>query len=531
MILRVRISVVLVALLIPIATIGAKAGVDGPVIATEAGAVRGVEEQGVLAFKGIPYAAPPVGERRWRPPAAPAHWRDVRDATRFAPDCPGAFPDRARMAEDCLYLNLWTSGLDSAAKRPVMVWIYGGGFRGGSAASPQFDGAELARQGVVLVSFGYRTGSLGFLATPELSAESPHEVSGNYGLLDAIAVLRWVRSNIAAFGGNPDNVTLFGQSSGSETVNILTASPLAKGLFQRAIGESGSSFGVRRARPLSDAEAAGRSFMQSRGAADLAALRNLSVDRLIAEDSEQFEPNIDGWLLPKDVYALYREGRQNDVPMLIGNTAQEFPRPAELTREELDAGIARDFGLQAGAIEADLADTRPTDAQWRLTNREWGDFPAAIWSCLQTATGRAPVYRYLFDYAPPVPGDEPRIARHGSELGYVFGTYRNLESSQTGAVDDRVHALLSRYWVNFARTGNPNGPRLPEWQPVGAAPGKYMRFSEAGAALAPVRDAALVADLARHYYPAASAVQRECPATPDTSTSSRGPRPVQHTGE
>ena len=514
MIPRIRIRSVIVALLVALLANAASGGAEAEaVVETDAGAVRGIEEHGTLAFKGIPYAAPPTGERRWRPPVAPRRWQGVREATRFAPDCPGTFPDHARMAEDCLYLNLWTGGPGKAAKRPVMVWIYGGGFRGGSAAAPEFDGADLARQGVVLVSFGYRTGPLGFLATPQLSSESPHGVSGNYGLLDAIAVLRWVRSNIAGFGGDPDNVTLFGQSSGSETINILTASPLAKGLFQRAIGESGSSFGVRRAQPLREAEKAGTAFMRDLGAADLPALRELPVDRLIARDADKFEPNVDGWLLPDDVYAIYEQGRQNDVPMLIGNTAQEFPRPPEITREQLAAGLTDDFGPLAGAIAADLSGDAPTDARWRLTNREWGDFPAATWSCLQAKTGRAPIYRYLFDYAPPAPQGEPRIARHGSELAYVFGTYRNSGNPQMGLVDDRTHALLSGYWVNFARTGNPNGPGLPKWPSVREAPGEYMRFGEAGATLVAVRDAALVSDLARHYYPA-TAGHEMCHASP-----------------
>ncbi|MEO9132548.1 MAG: carboxylesterase family protein [Sphingomonas sp.] len=469
-------------------------------VATHAGLVRGSTFAGVTAFKGIPYAAAPTGALRWRPPEPATPWRAVRDATRFAPDCLGNFPDRSEMAEDCLYLNLWTAGVGKRAKRPVMVWIYGGGYRGGSAAMPVLDGTSLAKQGVILVSFGYRTGPLGFLATPELSAESPRGVSGNYGILDAIAALQWVRANIAAFGGDPGNVTVFGQSSGSETVNILTASPLAKGLFQRAIGESGSSFGLRRALPLAAEEKVGVIFMQARKGKSLAELRAMPVDQLIARNDEKLEPTIDGWLLPDDVHAIYAAGKQNDVPMLIGNTAQEFPRPAEITTAALHVDLVRQYGPLAGAIEAALAGDAPTDARWRLTNREWGDFTAAIWSGLQAATGSAPAYRYLFDYAPPVPEGQLRIARHGAEIPYVFGTYRHPGGLPMGAIDDRMHQLISGYWVNFARTGNPNGAGLPVWRPVGRVPATVMRFSQSGAARAPARDAALIGLLTRYHY-------------------------------
>ncbi|MCW3836989.1 carboxylesterase/lipase family protein [Sphingomonas canadensis] len=486
----------------------ARAG-EGPVVVTADGPVRGTVADGVLSFKGIPYAQAPTGDRRWRPSQPPARWKAVRDAARFASDCPGAFPDRARMSEDCLYLNVWTAGTGARAKRPVMLWIYGGGFRGGSAAIPLFDGAELARRGVVLVSFGYRTGPLGFLALPELSAESPHGSSGNYGILDAVAVLRWVRANIARFGGDPGNVTIAGQSSGSETVNILTASPLAKGLFHRAIGESGSSFGVRRAPPLAEAERLGLALMRDRGAASLADLRTLPFDKLIASDAEKFEPNIDGWLLPADVHAIYAAGRQNDVPMLIGNTAQEFGRPPAITAEALRTDIAREYGALASAVAVALGEGDPTDLRWMLTNREWGDFPAATWSGLQARTGRAPVYRYLFDYAPPVSDGRPRIARHGAELGYVFGTQPPAAADGDTVADTRIRALVPGYWINFMRTGDPNGPGLPVWKPLGAAPGQYLRFGTDGAAETLARDAALIGLIGRRHYGATGSGAKE----------------------
>lgn len=477
----------------------AGAAEEAPVVATADGSVRGERDGEVLAFRGIPYAAPPVGDLRWRPPRPAGAWSGIRDAVRFAPHCPGAFPDRARMAEDCLYLNLWTAGLDAGAKRPVMVWIYGGGFRGGSAAAPEFDGAALARKGVVLVSFGYRTGPLGFLALPELTAESPQRASGNYGILDAVAALRWVQANVARFGGDPNNVTVFGHSSGSETVSILTASPLAKGLFHRAIGESGSSFGVRAALPLAEAEKAGAAFA-ARQPGTLADLRGLPWQALEQRESEKFEPTVDGWVLPESVRSIYRAGRQNDVAMMVGNTAQEFGRPPQSTAEAFDAELARDYGPLAGEVRDSLAEPDPTTARWKLTNAEWGDVPAATWSGLQATTGAAPVYRYLFDYAPPVPSGLERIARHGAELRYVFGTYRQTAAAAMGPADERMADLLSAYWVNFARSGDPNGPGLPPWRPVREAPGSYMRFTADGGAQVAARDPQLVELLGRHHH-------------------------------
>lgn len=480
----------------------ALAQTEQPRADTAHGPVIGAREDGVIAFKGVPYAAAPTGDLRWRPPAAPSDWTRPRAATAFAPACPGGLPARKDTSEDCLYLNVWTPEIGAQAKRPVMVWIYGGGFRGGSTALPIFDGRALAQQGVVLVSFGYRVGALGFLATPELSAESGPGASGNYGILDAVAALRWVKDNIAAFGGDPENVTLFGQSSGSETVNILTASPLAKGLFAKAIGESGSSFGVRAALPLREAEALGKAFMAERGVTSLAALRKLSVEKLLIPDDQKYEPNVDGWLLPRSVRDIYLAGEQNDVPMIIGSTTQEFGRPPEISREALNAGLRDEYGALAPAIAAAIgADGQadPTDARWRLTNVEWGDFTAATWSGLQAKTGDAPVYRYVFDYAPPQPAGRPRIAHHGAELAYVFGNYRNA-GRVVEPQEEMMHRLLSGYWLNFARTGNPNGEGLPRW-PSHDLPGHVaLRFSAEGAAPIGEREPVLLDLIDRHYH-------------------------------
>lgn len=473
-----------------------------PLVHIDTGNLSGRDNGGAYSFRGVPYAAPPVGDLRWRPPQSPAPWDGVRDAGNFAPDCPGLFPAHHKMSEDCLYLNVWTPGLDKA-NRPVMVWIYGGGFAGGSADMPMFDGAALARHDVVLVTFGYRTGSLGFLATPELAAESPTHAAGNYGLMDVLAVLRWVKANISAFGGNPDNVTLFGQSSGSESVNILTASPLARGLFQKGIGLSGSSFGVRRAPSLATAEIAGRQFMASRHATSLAQLRAMDWHDLLAHPDEKFEPNIDGWLLPADVYATYRAGKQNDVPLIVGNTSQEWPRPEPLTPAQFRTNVESRFGNLASTLLAwsDIPDEQhATDAQWNLTNIEWGDFPAATWAGLQARTGRSPIWRYLFDYAPPAPAGQPRIARHGSDLPYIFDSLDRSDAIASVPSDLAVRDTMLGYVLNFVRHGDPNGPGLPHWTAAARAPADVLRLRSDGARMVPERDPRLVALLHRHYY-------------------------------
>ena len=495
-------AVIPVAGLLMTAQAGARS--DSPIVRIGPDKLVGGREGELSIFRGIPYASPPIGDLRWREPQLPTPWNGLREAVRFAPDCPGTSPLPKGASEDCLYLNVWTPKISPKAKLPVMVWIYGGAFRGGSAADPRFDGSNLARRGVVLVSFGFRVGPLGYLATRQLSAESPHGTSGNYGVLDAIAALRWVRANIAAFGGDPRNVTIFGQSSGSETVNILTASPLARGLFHRAIGESGSSIGVRQALPLAQAEVIGELYMKDRGAADLAGLRALPLELVLARDSAKYEPNIDGWLLPRDVLSVYRESRQNDCPMLVGSNGQEVPADPTATMATFRQMLQQQFGSltsRATDLFAVGSDEQAMQAQSRLTRILWGDFPAAAWVSAQAATGRSKIYHYLFDYAPPREVGKPRVAYHGAEIGYVFGTYRRPGQPPQGLVDDRMAELVQNYWVNFARTGNPNGPGLPDWPAVTDARSQtQMRFDSGGAAAAPWRDPALIALLAQRYY-------------------------------
>ena len=318
--------------LVVIAVLGLSAGISEPV-RTENGLVSGVagSHSEVRIFKGIPFAAAPVGDLRWKPPQAGAHWSAVRSADSFSANCMqlsangGAFPpyggDRGatRMSEDCLYLNVYTAARGSQDRRPVMVWIHGGALTSGAGAI--YEGESLAMKGVVVVTINYRLGVFGFLAHPELIKESDHHASGNYALLDQIAALKWVQKNIAAFGGDPGRVTIFGESAGSWSVNLLMATPLARGLVHRAIGESGGQFAP--ARSLAELEQAGVKFGQSVGASSVAALRAKPAEELAAAIGFQTAANVDGWVLPEEVNAIFRKGRQNDLPILIGSNADE----------------------------------------------------------------------------------------------------------------------------------------------------------------------------------------------------------------
>src|SRR6185437_8453253 len=300
-------------------------------VRVEQGMLQGTSEGGLTVYRGIPFAGPPVGDLRWRPPAGAAKWEGVRAADKFAPECEQSGGPATGMSEDCLYLNVWTPAKSASDKVPVLVWIYGGGFNAGATSIPTYSGEVLAKKGVVLVSIAYRVGVLGFFSHPELSAESPQHVSSNYGLLDMIAGLQWVKKNIAAFGGDPDKVTIFGESAGGIAVSQLCASPLAKGLFEGAISESGGSFGPTRPagqpgeniRSLADAERSGVEFAKTAGASSLAELRALPPEKLLGATRGLAWPIVDGWVIPTDQYTLYAAKKFNDVPVLIGYNSDE----------------------------------------------------------------------------------------------------------------------------------------------------------------------------------------------------------------
>jgi para-nitrobenzyl esterase len=454
------------------------AAIHGPV-RVESGLLSGIagSNSEVTVFRGIPFAAPPLGDLRWRPPRPPAKWEGVRQAGQFSAACmqtPYAEGSLYRAApepvsEDCLCLNVWTAANSANERRPVMVWVHGGGLTRGSGSAPTYDGEELARKGVVLVTVNYRLGVFGFLAHPELTRESVHNSSGNYGFLDQIAALEWVHRNIARFGGDPNRVTIFGESAGSWSVNLLMATPLAKGLFQRAIGESGANFAPLQ--KLSATEQAGVKLAGAIGADSLAALRaKPPADILKAPGTSSgtvFLGNVDGWVLPEDIYAIFAAGRQNDVPVLIGSNADEgtpFAPPlvtAELFREQ----VKRRFGdradaylklYPAGSDEEARASTAAT-----IRDQTFG-WEMRTWARIETRTGKSKVYLYYFSRVPPGPAGARYGAYHGSEISYVF---HNLSRSNRPwePVDRILSDTLSSYWVNFATTGDPNGQGLPKW--------------------------------------------------------------------
>lgn len=477
---------------------------EGDQVRLDSGVVQGAgaDASGVRAFKGIPFAAPPVGSLRWREPQPVAPWQGVRQATAFGPRpmqkhiySDMVFRDKGP-SEDCLYLNVWTPAKAQAERLPVMVWIYGGGFEAGAASEPRQDGAALAGKGVVVVSMNYRLGIFGFYSHPELSAESGHG-SGNYGILDQVAALRWVRSNIAAFGGDPDNVTIFGESAGSYSVSLIMATPLSRGLFQKAIWESGSMVGTirlpaernTRVFDLKTAEAQGARFAESLGAPTLAALRALPAEKLLkASKSPLYKEEgrdppvvVDGYLLEAHPRTVFLNGAQAHVPLLAGWTADENRAYSVLgTLKPTAASYAASVRARYPGFADDLLRLYPasTDAE---AVRSAGDMAcdgfivasvrSGLWKHLET--GGSPVYAYQFDRAVPIPEgtvingakvtSAQTGARHASEIPYVFGTLGSDASVKWPPEDARLSGAIQGYWTNFARTGNPNGGGLAEW--------------------------------------------------------------------
>jgi para-nitrobenzyl esterase len=486
----------LCCLIMRIAALDASARADP--IQISGGLISGTVADGVQAYKGIPYARPPVGDLRWRPPQPVVPWGGTLIADEFSPICVqpdplGGHSIFTRLfftpieprSEDCLYLNVWTTA-QAGDKRPVMVWIPGGGFVGGSSAGKIYDGAELAKKGVVLVSINYRVWKFGFLATPELSKESERHVSGNYGLLDQIAALQWVKQNIAAFGGDPGNVTIFGQSAGSSSATFLMASPLAKGLFHRAIGESGGAFAApvagsplgRTLQTLADAEAVGSKLMAALKVASLAEMRQKTPWEILAIPSaNRFESSVpinDGYVMPGTTDEIFAGHRQNDVPLLLGSNSDEgsnFPTMKTLASFREDArqtlGSFADEFLRVYQANDDRQASQASALAVRDMRISW---PNLQWAKAQARSGQSKVFFYYFWHAPPAPPQEHYVENlgkdlgsyHGAELAYVFGNFVPREWAWT-ETDRDFARIVSRYWVNFAATGDPNGPGLPEW--------------------------------------------------------------------
>jgi len=456
------------------------------------GMVQGIVEDGLTVYKGIPFAAPPVGDLRWRAPQPSIKWEGVKQATKFAPaPMQGGNPPSGK-SEDCLYLNVWTPAKSTKEKIPVLVWIYGGGFSFGSTSEPGYSGEKLAKKGVVLVSIAYRVGQLGFLAHPELSAENPNHVSGNYGLLDQIAGLKWIQKNIAAFGGDPNKVTIFGESAGGISVSMLCASPLAKGLFQGAISQSGGSFGPTRAKTfpgenmktLKQAEAEGIAYAQKVGVSSIAELRKIEADKLpLGMGMGGGWPITDGYVIPDDQHKLYEAGKYNETPILIGYNSDEgasFSR--EKTPEEYIAGVKSRYGMFADELIKAYPpgeNSVPKTARDLARDAAFG-WQTWSWARLQSQTGQSKVFLYYFDQHPDNPKDSPRYgygSPHGQEVPYVF---MNLDASnpQTTKSDLEISEAMGTYWTNFAKYGNPNGQGVPAWSAFSDANPQVMYFNQ-----------------------------------------------------
>jgi para-nitrobenzyl esterase len=451
---------------------------------------------GVRVYKGLPYAAPPVGENRWKPPQPLQPWAGARPVDAYAPNClqPKRYDDidpfTPSMSEDCLYLNVSTAA-KPGEKLPVFFWIHGGGYGAGSGAEPRHDGEALARKGVVVVTINYRLGVFGFMAHPELTAESPRHASGDQALADMIAALRWVKANAATFGGDPDKVTIVGESAGSDAVSRMMISPEARGLFHRAIGESGSAFSMTRDdQTLAQAEAVGKTFAQSLGGDDLARLRARSSAEILAAFTAPnadfgFRPNLDGWILPAGAAQTFAAREQSDVPLLVGWNRDEGSLVGSFGNKTLQQVLAERFGPRVGeALALYPVHTPAIEQASRQTYAGdlWMGLPTWRWAMAQTRTGKSPVYVYRFDHAPRIPDTWFGAANRGKDFGafhsadivYVFDHPEIIKAWTTDATDRRVADQMSSYWVNFARTGDPNGPGLPTWAPYSPDAPKKM---------------------------------------------------------
>jgi len=478
-------------------------------VRTTAGLVKGTTAGNgkIGVYKTIPYAAPPVGELRWQAPRPAAPWQGVRDATEFGPRCLQGqiFADIVfrDLSEDCLTLNVWTPASSAADRLPVMVWIHGGGFQAGAGAEPRHDGQAFARKGVVLVTINYRLGVFGFLAHPELTRESGRKASGNYGLLDQVAALRWVQENVAAFGGDPGNVTIFGESAGSFAVSALMASPLARGLFHKAIGESGAFFtgggGALAVRPLAAVEEQGVKFAASLGADSLAALRAKPGDEVLQaalKTQPWFSPHVDGYFLPEEPLSIFAAGKQAPVPLLAGWNADEIRAGIVLakqkpTAQSFVADTRKRFGDQADAVlqaYPAATDEEALESAAALAGDMFIGYATWKWIEMHRQTAKVPVYRYSFDRKIPVPPNHtvngvPATARdvgarHAGEIEYVFGALDlSLPDVPWEPIDRKLSDAMTTYWANFARSGNPNGSGLPTW-PRYDEGGRVMHLDE-----------------------------------------------------
>jgi para-nitrobenzyl esterase len=491
------------------------AGAGQPRVKTANGALEGRFEEGdVRVFKGIPYAAPPVGALRWQSPKPRRAWKGVRQATAFGPRCMqrALFSDMVfrsdGVSEDCLYLNVWTPAKNAGERLPVLVYFYGGGLLAGDSSEPRYDGASMARQGIVALTVNYRLGVFGFMAHPELTAESPHKASGNYGFMDQAGALQWVRRNIKAFGGDPQRITIAGESAGSYSVSVQVASPLARNLIAGAIGESGAMMGLAPLPSLADAQAVGQRFADQLGAPTLAQLRALPASTLLEAtarpDAPRFGAIVDGYVLPQAPAAIYASGQQAKLPLLAGwNSAEGHAHDvlgaAPATEESFKAALQRLYGDKADAARQAYAGDIEQAARELASDRFIG-FGTWRWIDLHARTSGKPVYRYY--YAHPRPASKSGVppalgAGHSAEIEYVMG---NLDGNEVYAwtPDDRaVSRQAQAFFANFIKTANPNGDGLPRWPALdvsGAGTGSPLMV------LGPQSKAGEASDRAHHAF-------------------------------
>lgn len=491
-------ALLLILLSVAVSATGQEAPLDDkPRVSPPQGRLIGdwaARDHQVAVFKGIPYAAPPLGQRRWQPPQPAMNWSGEREADTFGPNCmqqpypEGSFFYRpARLSsEDCLYLNVWSKA-SAGERKPVMVWIHGGALTRGSGAISTYDGTELAAKDVVVVTLNYRLGVFGFFAHPELIAESEHFSAGNYGILDQIAALQWVQDNIAAFGGDPENVTIFGESAGAWSVNFLTASPLTEGLFHKVIAQSGARLDPRveldrQTSAGPSAISAGQALATAMGANSLAALRDMPAETLLdASVSAGFRTDgiVDGWVIPDQMYTIFSQGQQHSVPVMLGFNSDEGTTLGAAANLPANATA---YQARMRAIYGELADlvmdVYPADNIRRSVLDNFRDatfgWNMVTWANL-TRQVNQPAYLYYFTHHPPVPTDAQLGAYHASEIAYVFNNAHTLRGN-TSAFDFRLADVMSDYWVSFARTGEPSSPGQPIWQPYTNSERNYLQF-------------------------------------------------------
>ena len=463
-------------------------------VKVEQGLLQGTLEDGVTVYKGVPFAVPPVGNLRWCPPQPPKFWNGVRKADKFSANAIQVMVDeygpwtseyqpKGEVSENCLYLNIWTTAESPNEKRPVMMYIPGGAFTGGSGNVPVYNGEHLAKKGLVVVTINYRVGVIGFLALPELTKESEDNSSGNYGLLDQAAALEWIKKNISTFGGDPNKVTIMGQSAGAASVNYLTASPLAKGLFIRAIAQSGTEEKVGPGESLSSAEQNGIKFEKSLNVNSLAELRAMPAKELLdATKQFRFSPIVDGWFLPESVDDIFASGKQNDVVTMTGWVADEGSFGGDygkIPAEQFRNGIKQQAGKYADEIlklypmstEAEAAETQKT------ISRDGEMVSTYLWASKRERTSKTKIYTYIFTHQQPGPTQERYLAFHSSELPYIFESLNSAPRPWT-AQDKKIAEEMSGYWANFISTGNPNGDDLPKWAPFDKTKDETMELGD-----------------------------------------------------